>query len=162
MLPIERILVPFDWSAESKGAFQLAASIGRKYEAELIVLYVVPLSAMMYGPPPESYLNHLHEELCRLRPGEAKARVRHVLFEGDPATAILTAAAESHCDLIVIGTHARTGLKRLLSGSVAEEVVRKAPCPVLTMNRPVTTDQIDQPSPLPPSGRENHAALHPL
>ena len=83
--------------------------------------------------PPENYLKYLHQEVCRLKPSDPKTCVRYVTAEGDRATVILTTAREAGCDLIVIGTHGRTGLKRLLMGSVAEEVVRNAPCLVLTV-----------------------------
>jgi nucleotide-binding universal stress UspA family protein len=63
--------------------------------------------------------------------------VEHWIFQGDPATEILAAAEKIKCDLIVMGTHGRTGLGRLLMGSVAEQVVRKAPCPVLTVKTPL-------------------------
>jgi nucleotide-binding universal stress UspA family protein len=134
MLPVKRILVAVDWSSPSELAFQLAASLAREHEAELAVLYVVPLATVMYGPPPEDYLDHLREKLGRMTPRDPKTRVQSLLAEGDPARAILKTAEDTHCDLIVIGTHGRTGLNRLLSGSVAEEVVRQAPCPVLTVN----------------------------
>jgi nucleotide-binding universal stress UspA family protein len=72
----------------------------------------------------------------------AKIRVEHHLREGDPATEILALAQEIGCDLIVIGTHGRTGVGRLLMGSVAEAVLRRAPCPVLTVK--------GLPAPVPP------------
>jgi nucleotide-binding universal stress UspA family protein len=59
------------------------------------------------------------------------------LQEGDPATEILRIAQECKCDLIVMGTHGRTGVARLLMGSVAEHVVRKAECPVLVVKTPL-------------------------
>jgi nucleotide-binding universal stress UspA family protein len=59
-------------------------------------------------------------------------RVESTVMEGDPATMILRAAEETHSDVIVMGTHGRTAVARLLLGSVAEAVLRKAPCPVLT------------------------------
>jgi nucleotide-binding universal stress UspA family protein len=62
--------------------------------------------------------------------------VEHHLKEGDPATEILRLAEERKVDVIVMGTHGRTGLGRLLMGSVAEQIVRKAPCPVLTVRLP--------------------------
>jgi nucleotide-binding universal stress UspA family protein len=130
MPPIRHILVPIDWAELSNRAFQVAASLAREHDAQLVVLYVVPLPAMMYGPPPECYLNHLLEELRRIKPSDPKTRVQYKVVEGKPATAILQAAKENNCDLIVMGTHGRTGLNRLLRGSVAEEVVRKAPCRV--------------------------------
>jgi universal stress protein A len=63
--------------------------------------------------------------------------------EGDPAEMILRVAEEVHADLIVMGTHGRTGLSRLLMGSVAEQVVRRAPCPVLTMKAPFPAEQAE-------------------
>jgi nucleotide-binding universal stress UspA family protein len=58
MLPIRHILVPIDWSESSDRAFHLAASLAREHDAQLLLVYVVPLAAVMYGPPPASYLNH--------------------------------------------------------------------------------------------------------
>jgi nucleotide-binding universal stress UspA family protein len=140
MLAIRHILVPFDWAELSNRAFQLAASMAREHDAQLVVLYAVPHAAVIYGPPPESYLDHLLKELCRIKPSDPKTRVQHLLVEGNPATAILRAAKEINCDLIVMGTHGRTGLNRLLMGSVAEEVVRKAPCHVLIVKDPVSAN----------------------
>jgi nucleotide-binding universal stress UspA family protein len=133
MLPVHRILHPTDFSEGARGAFRLACALARDCDAELVVLSVVPLPAVMYGPPPESYLEHLREHLSRMRPPDAGTRFQHLVAEGNPATAILNAARANGCDLIVMGTHGRTGLSRFLKGSVAEEVVRKAPCPVLTV-----------------------------
>jgi nucleotide-binding universal stress UspA family protein len=62
--------------------------------------------------------------------------VEQRLAEGDPAAEILHLATDTGCDMIVLGTHGRTGLDRLLMGSVAEQIVRKAPCPVLTVKAP--------------------------
>lgn len=134
MLPISRILVPYDWGKVSNHAFELAASLAQEHDAELVVLYVVPLPAVMYGPPTESYLKHMHEELGRIKPNDRKTRVKYLLAEGNPATEILRVAKETKCDLIVIGTHGRTGLNRFVLGSVAEEVIRKAPCLMLTVS----------------------------
>jgi nucleotide-binding universal stress UspA family protein len=137
-------LVPIDWSQPSQRAFRVAASLAREHGAELAVLYVVPLAALMYGPAPESYLDHLRDELRRLKPRDPETRVRSLLAEGDPARAIVKAARETKCDLIVMGTHGRRGLNRLLRGSVAEEVVRQAPCPVLTLNTQVSAELVGQ------------------
>ncbi len=133
MLPIRHILVPINWTELSNRALQLAASLAREHDAKLVILYVVPLPVVMYGPPPENYLAHLLEELCRIKSSESKTSVQCLLAEGIPATAILRVARETNCDLIVMGTHGRTGLNRLLMGSVAEEVIRKTPCLVLTV-----------------------------
>jgi nucleotide-binding universal stress UspA family protein len=136
MLANKTILHPTDLSAAADRAFQLAASLAREYDARLIVLHVVCLPAVMYGPPPESYLDHLLEELRRQRPSDPTVRVQNLLVEGAPAAAILRAARETACDLIVMGTRGRAGLGRLLLGSVAEGVVRRACCPVLTVRGP--------------------------
>jgi nucleotide-binding universal stress UspA family protein len=133
MVPIRDILVPIDWSESSGHAFHLAAALARDHDAQLLLLYVLPLPAVMYGPPPEGFLEHMLDELRRIKPADPKVDVRYLVAEGNPAAAILRAARESHSDLIVMGTHGRTGLTRLVMGSVAEEVVRKAPCPVLTV-----------------------------
>jgi nucleotide-binding universal stress UspA family protein len=137
MLTIRTILHPTDLSECSQGAFQAACSLTRQYDARLIVLHVVPLPVVMYGPPPANFVQHLRDELCRTRPGDPNTHVQHLLAEGDPANAILSAARESHCDLIVMATHGRRGLSRLVLGSVAEAVLRRAPCPVLLVKGPI-------------------------
>jgi universal stress protein A len=86
-----------------------------------------------YGPPSEDYLNHLRDELCTVKPRDLQTRIQYRVMEGDPATAIVNAAGQLKCELIVMGTHGRGGLQRLLMGSVAENVVRKAPCLVMTL-----------------------------
>jgi nucleotide-binding universal stress UspA family protein len=164
MLPTSRILVPYDWGEMSNRAFRLAASLAQENDAELIVLYVVPLSAVMYGPPTECYLAQMCEELSRVKPSSPTTRVRHLLAEGNPATEILRVAKENKCDLIVIGTHGRTGLNRFVLGSVAEDVIRMAPCLVLTMTSEVPAnligerqcDQVPTPSSLIPANTGTH------
>jgi len=144
MLPIKRILVPIDFAELSSRAFQVAGSLACEHDAELVVLHVVPLAAVMYGPPPKNYLDHRLEELSNLRPSDPKTRVHYLLVEGNPATEILREAREKKCDLIVMGTHGRTGLNRFVMGSVAEEVVRKAPCLVLTVTSDVPVNLIGE------------------
>jgi nucleotide-binding universal stress UspA family protein len=75
----------------------------------------------------------LEDRLFKLQPPDRTIHVQRLLREGDPAQEILHTAEETKADLIVMGTHGRTGLRRLLMGSVAEVVLRKAPCPVLTV-----------------------------
>ena len=132
MFPIHRILHPttFDSSDEALGT---ACSLAQDYRAELIILHAVPLAAVMYGPPSESYLDHVLQELRCMRPDDPKVLVEHLVVEGDAAAQILKVAADSRCALIVMGTHGRTGVDRLLNGSVAEAVIRGASCPVLTV-----------------------------
>jgi nucleotide-binding universal stress UspA family protein len=141
MLPIHTILHPTDFSKQSEFAFQLACSLARDYGAELFVLHVVSPPVVVYGEgvlpvEPESYQVELREKLHRLHAGEPEVRVLHRLVEGQPVDEILRLAKEIGCDLIVMGTHGRTGLGRVLMGSVAEKVVRTAPCPVVTVREP--------------------------
>ena len=137
MLPIRTIVFPTDFSECADQAFPLACSLARDHGADLVVLYV--------NPPPISHgevvarrqPNGYHEELWkRLRAYEAKdlkAGVRHILEEGDAADEILRVASDNKADLIVMGTHGRSALQRLVLGSVAVKVVRQAPCPVVTV-----------------------------
>ena len=143
MLAIRTILHPTDFSAPSAYAFQMACALARDYHARLIVLHVEPppvaaLGGMLAVPPlPEEYdRENLETQLRRIQPSDPAVRVEHRLVAGDPVAEILRAAQEQACDLIVMGTNGRTGLGRLLMGSVAEHVVRKAPCLVLTLKSP--------------------------
>jgi nucleotide-binding universal stress UspA family protein len=146
MFPIKTILHPTDFSERSDFAFRLACSLARDYGARLIVLHVLerPLltySGVMTAPPPPppspEQRQAVRQQLERIKPTDPAIRVEHLLREGNPATAILQVAQERQCDLIVIGSHGRTGLGRLLMGSVAEQVVRKASSPVLTVKTPL-------------------------
>jgi nucleotide-binding universal stress UspA family protein len=143
MLKIRTILHATDFSEPSQNAFHLACSLARDHGASLVVLHVAPAPIFAYGgvmtapPPPEPDRTELLAQLRQLRAPDPKVPVEHVLAEGDADAEILRVARETHSDLIVLGTHGRTGLGRLLMGSVAEKVVRKAPCPVLTVKTPL-------------------------
>jgi nucleotide-binding universal stress UspA family protein len=139
------ILHPTDFSAPSAKAFQVAVDLARAYAARLLVLHVaetlgpdnVTFGEAVSQPQPAGYRIRLLEELSRVAPPEdAGVPVEHLLAEGDPATEIERVAQERQCDLIVMGTHGRKGLRRLLMGSIAEQVVRYATCPVLTIRFP--------------------------
>ncbi|HZT97099.1 MAG TPA: universal stress protein [Chloroflexota bacterium] len=141
MLPIRTILHPTDFSEYSGYAFQLACDLARDYDARLIVLHVAAPPVVVYGegvlpPEPKDYKERLRERLQQVVIQDPKIPIEHRLIEGDAAREILRLAGEAKCNLIVMGTHGRTGLGRLLMGSVAEQVVRKAPCPVLTVKIP--------------------------
>lgn len=141
MLPIQTILHPTDFSEPSTYAFGLACSLARDYHARLVLLHVMTSPVVAYGegvipPEPERYAAEAQEKLEGLVPG-AEVRVQRLMVEGDPAPEILRAAKETGCDVIVMGTHGRTGLGRMLVGSVAEQVLRRAPCPVLTVKFPL-------------------------
>src|SRR5229473_4269720 len=144
MLPIKTILHPTDFSAPSEYAFRVACALARDYGAKLVVMHVdmppVTIGEVISSMEPEEYKQKLWDEFRRLEasePGIRDLRVETKLVEGNPAREILRAAREIKPELIVMGTHGRTGLSRLLMGSVAEEVVRKSPFPVLTVKMPI-------------------------
>ena len=144
MKPIEKILVPVDFSAHSAEALRFAADLARRYAASLDLLHV--FQTMTYAlpegyvvPSPEqldAIMKHFQQELETAKRSALAAgapSVETTLLQGGVASAILRVAEERHHDLIVMGTHGRTGMKHMLLGSVAEHIVRVAPCPVLTV-----------------------------
>jgi nucleotide-binding universal stress UspA family protein len=141
MLAIHTILHPTDFSDRSEFAFRLGCALARDYGARLVLLHVAHPPVVVYAegvvpPVPDDYMERLEEDLHRLQAPGPSVHVEHQLLEGDPVAEILAVAEKTSADLIVMGTHGRTGLGRLLMGSVAEQVVRKAPCPVLTVRTP--------------------------
>lgn len=130
---IQTILHPTDFSENSHPAFEMACALARDYHAKLFILNVVmPPTAPLVEPfEPADW------HLPWPRPSDPQIRVEHRSVEGDAPTEILRLAEEQHCDLIVMGTHGKTGLGRLLTGSVAEEVLRKALCQVLVVKSPL-------------------------
>ncbi|HWP06441.1 MAG TPA: universal stress protein [Polyangiaceae bacterium] len=144
---IHRILVPVDFSEPSRRALDYAAELARPLGATLEVLHVAEIPAFVPSASlPEARASDLslfavvRESAGRLLAqfvGEAAERgivVRASRLElGSPAQVITQVAVADGYDLIVIGTHGRTGLTRALMGSVAERVVRHAPCPVLSV-----------------------------
>lgn len=146
MLVMEKILYPTDFSADARPAFETACALASEGRGRLVVLHVErpPLTTLggTTGVPPlpnEYDRETVWEELKDIQPARAGIAVEHRLEYGDPAAVILKVAQEIGADLIVMGTHGRTGLRRLLMGSVAERVVRKAPCPVLMVRTLVQT-----------------------
>jgi len=157
MLPIKTILHPTDFSEHSGYAFQVACAFARDYGGRLVVVHVMSLP--MYASPelgpvlPEPALleDELRERLLALRPTDPAVAVDHCLLKGDAAAEIIRLAQEDKSDLIVMGIHGRTGLGRLLMGSVSEAVLRHASCPVLTLKMPFRADFV---SAMPAPGRE--------
>jgi nucleotide-binding universal stress UspA family protein len=148
MIDLRRILVPTDFSKHSENALAYAAAFAEKFDAELYLLHVVQDLALFVPeavtvappvtPPVEQLTAAVREALDRvidshhLRRFTVHAEVR----EGSPFYEIVRFAKEQEIDLVIMGTHGRTGLIHVLLGSVAEKVVRKAPCPVLTVRHP--------------------------
>jgi nucleotide-binding universal stress UspA family protein len=142
MFALRRILHPTDFSQPADDAFQLACALARDYNALLVVLHVsTPFVAYdLAAALPPGYSDGLQSQLDRIDPHDPRVRFERRLVQGDPAAEIVRFAGEASCDLIVMGTHGRTGLSRLLMGSVAERVSRKAPCPVLTAKTPLPAE----------------------
>jgi nucleotide-binding universal stress UspA family protein len=138
MLHITKILYPTDFSSHSNQAYFHAVALAEKHGASLTIMYVyVPSS----GTPAThgqggSDRDHWREQLEQIRPVDTRIPVHHAFLEGDPAAEIVRYAADAGIDLVVMGTHGRTGLERLLMGSVAEKVMRDAPCSVLVVKLP--------------------------
>jgi len=138
MLNIRSILHPTDFSSHSENARELACALCRDYGAHLNLLHVIKHAALLHGsegPPldPEVARQQALEQLRRLLIPGSHCPVDRRLEEGEPIPTILRVAEELRSDLIVMGTHGRTGLRRFLMGSVAEQIVRRARCPVLTV-----------------------------
>lgn len=142
----ERILIPTDSSEAVRPAVEAALNLAEIHNAALHVLYIVDQPTSVSGtgegvPGLDNLLNELEEEgqeatgavaeQAKERGIETTAAVRR----GNPRGDILTYAEEQNIDLIVIGTHGRTGIKRALLGSVTEGVVRHSEIPVLTVHR---------------------------
>jgi nucleotide-binding universal stress UspA family protein len=140
-LEIKRILVPTDFSECSRTAIVYAAELARIYQAKIFLLHVVESSVYSLDtsliPPGDPF--GLREKLVEMTEKEA-ALIRKSGFDAEgecviglPAIEIVRAVQEKKADLVVMGTHGRTGLSHILLGSTAERVIQRAPCPVLTV-----------------------------
>jgi nucleotide-binding universal stress UspA family protein len=144
MIKLARILVPTDFSDSARHALTYGTSFAREYEAELLLLHVVETVAAPYAsdlfPVPmaevfEEMSSYAREELEKLAV-EARGRgvaVRTLVAQGKPSLEIIRTAREENADMIVLGTHGKGMLDQALFGSTTERVVRKAPCPVLSV-----------------------------
>jgi nucleotide-binding universal stress UspA family protein len=140
---MKTILHPSDFSAASRPAFRKAIELAKRDRAMLVLLHVIsPMYPIGFRVPVSAYKRLAAAEtaaarkqlvalLARARSAGAKAAV--TILEGRPADRIVHAARVRRADLIVMGTRGRTGLPRLLLGSVASRVVSMSPCPVLTV-----------------------------
>jgi len=139
VIRISKILYPTDFSSHSNQAYFHAVALAEKHGASLSIAFVYSPSFFgttevrgEAGRDQEYWRNQLEQ----IRPVDPRIPVRHVFLEGDPATEIVRYAHDAGIDLIVMGTHGRTGLERLLMGSVAEKVMREAKCSVLVVKLP--------------------------
>lgn len=145
MLEIKRILVPTDFSPQAQEALHYACSLAEKFQAEMHILHVVQDLIPLVGepgaiiPPTGDYFREIRagaERALQSLPTPDCDKVRNVvriLRDGPPFLEIIRYAKEAGTDLIVMGTHGRSGLAHVLLGSVTEKIIRKAPCAVLTV-----------------------------
>jgi nucleotide-binding universal stress UspA family protein len=132
MLDFRTILHPTDFSAPAMYAFGLARTLALAADSELLVIHVAPAGHSRK----RRRRREMYEALRRLTEADRNVRIRSLLLEGDASSQIACTASQLDCDLIVMGTNGRTGLRRLLVGSVAGAVRRDAPCPVVTVQLP--------------------------
>jgi nucleotide-binding universal stress UspA family protein len=144
MKAFRKILVPVDFSAHSAEAIKVAADLSCRYDASVSIVHVhQPLALTLPGGFPAYAPAHLKELFAALTKQLESAvtdahaagalKVDGKLLEGTVASEIAQLAKNGDFDLIVMGTHGRTGVGHLLLGSIAEKVLRLAPCPVLTV-----------------------------
>ena len=149
MVQINRILCPTDFSELADHAIEYACSLAVAFKSELHVLHVVDESyqywmamgpnSLPLGPTPEEILVGAREQMERTkrdRFSKVSVPVTVEVLVGRPFLEIIRYARDKKMDLIVIGTHGRSGLTHVLLGSVTEKIVRKSHCPVLTVRAP--------------------------
>jgi nucleotide-binding universal stress UspA family protein len=147
MKHFQKILVPVDFAPHSQEAVQQAVDIAQHYGASITLVYVyepadyaLPEGYVLYTPEQIGLMTTEFEARLRAARRDVEAlgisRVETRLLNGAAASEIVAFAEDEGIDLIVMGTHGRTGLKHMLMGSVAERVLRTAPCPVLTTKAP--------------------------
>ena len=141
MIHVKKILYPTDFSPYSNQAYFHAVALAEHHKASLTILYAFVPTGKGDGADRQHWRNQLEQ----IRPINPQIPVHHVFLEGDPATEIVRYANDAGMDLIVMGTHGRSGLERLLVGSVTEKVMREAPCSVLAVKLPRSMPAIERP-----------------
>ncbi len=147
MIKLKKVLVPTDFSDSARQALRYGMSFAKEYGAELVLLHVVENLTVGYAsdlfPVPmaevfQEISGYAKSELTKLGE-EARARglrVEEQVAQGKPSAEIIRFASERAVDIIVLGTHGKGMLDQALFGSTTERVVRRAPCPVLTVRKP--------------------------
>ncbi len=143
-MQIKTILFPTDFSQGARAAMDHAISLAKDYQAKLILLYVIQdISIAEWYIPSSLSVTDLVEDMQKsawremdkwsTEVSQSVKDVEKMVVRGVPFVEIIKTSKEKNADLIVIGTHGRTGIDHMLFGSTAEKVVRKAACPVLTV-----------------------------
>ncbi len=144
MISLEKILCPIDHSDGSKEALKYAVSFAMKNEAKLYLLHVIDIRSfdesidtMAAQIPNDETIKQLKTKLLECIPEEIRSdmQIEALVVQGIPFAEIISIAKTNKVDMIVMGTHGRTGLAHIMIGSVSEKVVRKAHCPVLTVRQ---------------------------
>lgn len=146
-MQIKTILFPTDFSQGARAAMDHAVSLAEDYNAKLVLVYVIQDISIAEWYIPSSIsaadlvaeMQTSAEKEMEKWAAEAAAKVKAVeklVVRGVPFVEIIRTAKDKNVDMIVIGTHGRTGIDHMLFGSTAEKVVRKAHCPVLTVRLP--------------------------
>jgi nucleotide-binding universal stress UspA family protein len=147
VIKLKKVLVPTDFSDSARQALRYGMSFAKEYGAELVLLHVVENLTVGYAsdlfPVPmaevfQEISGYAKSELAKLGE-EARARgitVQEQVVQGKPSAEIIRFASENEIDVIVLGTHGKGMLDQALFGSTTERVVRRAPCPVLTVRKP--------------------------
>ena len=148
---LKKILVPVDYSACSRGAMEYALFLAERFDAEIEVLHIaeIPLGEEEHTVvKPDTGEKQLLSELIMQQAVKAETEflspfvrnttipIEKSLLKGRPGKVIVEAAVDRGADLIVMGTHGRSGFDRLIMGSVTERVLRSAPCPVVVVRHP--------------------------
>jgi nucleotide-binding universal stress UspA family protein len=140
----KRICCPVDFSDASRGAMEVGADLARRFGAELVLLHAYPVPGYTFPDGSVVASPRMMQELAdqaarhlgewgKAAEALGNTQVSTATAVGEPAAEIVRYAVEQGVDLLVLGTHGRTGLEHALMGSVAERVVRRARCPVLTV-----------------------------
>ena len=139
--PFKRLLAPIDFDSSSIKALELAAKLAKQNDGTVFILHIVPVDMDVSGMPQYVDLIKRQESLDRDKlTAIAKQQLAEVKWEildemGSPADVISEVATKMAADLIVMVTHGRRGLARLVEGSIAEKVLRNAPCPILAVRQ---------------------------
>ncbi len=152
---IDKILVPIDFSDYSKNALKYAVQFAKHFNSSMYLIYVIEpviypadfsMGQVAIPSMDTNIQSRAEEELTNLAKNfvDPSIKVEIIIKTGKPFVEINETAKEKDIDLIIIATHGHTGVEHLLFGSTAEKVVRKAPCPVLTLREPIKGFQFNK------------------